>query len=69
MEIIIIIIADFGNYCVFYDLGRTFQHVCVVLCPERCPEILEFSCPKNILFVPRAECIRDPTPPGKSFFS
>jgi len=27
-----------------------FQHVCLVLCPGKCPEILKLSCPEKIFY-------------------
>ena len=35
-------------------LMALFQHDCVVLCPEKCPEILKFDCSEeNFFTVPR----------------
>jgi len=35
-----------------YEFNGTFHRVCVVLCPEKCLEILNFSCPEFFLLNP-----------------
>ena len=45
-------ITGFGITTAFLDdFNGTFQRVCMVLCPKKCPEILKFSCPEKIVTV------------------
>ena len=40
------------------DFNGTFQHVCMILCPKECPEILKFSCPDKSILCPGLHCTK-----------